>query len=251
MRILISFISLFLFSCSGMNESSEKESNSSISTTERLIVYPESQQDKNGFSLDDALAKAKILLSAKKNVEIRLTSGTYYLTKPIILGPEFSGTKEQPFIIRADENATVILSAAKLLDVNWQTNNQLMKAQLSVDKIDQLYINGQKQISARFPNFDSSVQVFNGYAADAISPERVATWKNPKGGFVHALHEGRWGGMHYLIKGVTNQGELTLEGGFQNNRQSPMHKKYRYVENIFEELDAPGEWYMLELKYHS
>ena len=243
MRILISFISLFLFSCSGMNESSEKESNSSISTTERLIVYPESQQDKNGFSLDEALAKAKILLSAKKNVEIRLTSGTYYLTKPIILGPEFSGTKEQPFIIRADENATVILSAAKLLDVNWQTNNQLMKAQLSVDKIDQLYINGQKQISARFPNFDSSVQVFNGYAADAISPERVATWKNPKGGFVHALHEGRWGGMHYLIKGVTNQGELTLEGGFQNNRQSPMHEKYRYVENIFEELDAPNEWY--------
>src|SRR4030095_16053422 len=22
-----------------------------------------------------------------------------------------------------------------------------------------------------------------------------------------------------------------------------MHKEYRYVENIFEELDAPGEWY--------
>ncbi|MEJ0104018.1 MAG: hypothetical protein WDO19_16270 [Bacteroidota bacterium] len=33
------------------------------------------------------------------------------------------------------------------------------------------------------------------------------------------------------------------EGGWQNNRPAPMHKEYRFVENIFEELDAPGEWY--------
>ena len=36
---------------------------------------------------------------------------------------------------------------------------------------------------------------------------------------------------------------LDLEGGWQNNRPSPMHPRYRMVENVFEELDSPGEWY--------
>ncbi len=36
---------------------------------------------------------------------------------------------------------------------------------------------------------------------------------------------------------------MTYEGGWQNNRQMGMHKNDRFVENIFEELDVPGEWY--------
>lgn len=38
-------------------------------------------------------------------------------------------------------------------------------------------------------------------------------------------------------------------GGWQNNRPSPPHEKYKFVENVFEELDAPGEWY-LDRKEH-
>ncbi|WP_449436022.1 PDZ domain-containing protein [Pedobacter steynii] len=34
-----------------------------------------------------------------------------------------------------------------------------------------------------------------------------------------------------------------MEGGYQNNRQMGMHDKYRFVENIFEELDTVGEWF--------
>src|SRR5262249_53888648 len=36
----------------------------------------------------------------------------------------------------------------------------------------------------------------------------------------------------------------TYEGGWQNNRRLGMHKEQRFVENIFEELDAPGEWFL-------
>src|SRR5699024_3271282 len=32
--------------------------------------------------------------------------------------------------------------------------------------------------------------------------------------------------------------------GWQNNRPSEIHPKYRVVENIYEELDTPGEWYL-------
>ncbi|MDO6709295.1 right-handed parallel beta-helix repeat-containing protein [Aliiglaciecola sp. 2_MG-2023] len=36
---------------------------------------------------------------------------------------------------------------------------------------------------------------------------------------------------------------MILEGGFPNNRTSGLHNMYRYVENVFEELDAPNEWF--------
>jgi PDZ domain len=37
---------------------------------------------------------------------------------------------------------------------------------------------------------------------------------------------------------------LTYDGGWQTNRPAPMHQQYLYVENIFEELDSPGEWFL-------
>ena len=84
---------------------------------------------------------------------------------------------------------------------------------------------------------------YQGFAADAFSKERAATWANPTGGYIHAMHRSRWGGYHYQITGKDSNGEVTYEGGWQNNRQMGMHKDFRMVENIFEELDAPGEWF--------
>src|ERR1035441_9707723 len=36
------------------------------------------------------------------------------------------------------------------------------------------------------------------------------------------------------------------DGGWQQNYENRLHEKYRFVENIFEELDAPGEWFLDE-----
>lgn len=243
MRSVLLLICFLVCSCSVENSKVEQQSSHTAPNDEVLWVYPEGKVKQGAFTIEQALIRAKALLALDKQVQITITSGSYYLTQPIILGPEFSGTKAHSFTIRALKPGTVILSAAKQVSLQWQPHNQLMKAALSETEFNQLFINGKKQIRARYPNFDPSVKVFNGHAEDAISPQRVAKWQNPVGGFVHALHEGRWGGMHYQIEGVDDNGELILDGGFQNNRHSPMHEKYRYVENIFEELDAPGEWY--------
>jgi hypothetical protein len=50
--------------------------------------------------------------------------------------------------------------------------------------------------------------------------------------------------MHYVITGKSADGNVLYEGGWQNNRPKPMHAQYRFVENVFEELDAPSEWYL-------
>ena len=86
---------------------------------------------------------------------------------------------------------------------------------------DQLFVNGQRQIMARYPNFDPNAAQFNGTADDAFSVIRAVRWADPAGGFMHAMHASLWGDYHYLITGKNAQGELTYIGGWQNNRQRP------------------------------
>ena len=115
---------------------------------------------------------------------------------------------------------------------------------------DEIFVNGDRQILARYPNFDPTAQYFDGFAADAISPEQAARWADPTGGYFHAMHPSLWGDFTWRITGKDPQGAVTKEGGWQNNRGGAMHRTIRFVENIFEELDAPGEWF-LNAKTHT
>ena len=60
---------------------------------------------------------------------------------------------------------------------------------------------------------------------------------------MHGMHGGLWGSQHYKVIAKKANGELQFEGGWQNNRHRSAHASYRMIENVFEELDAPGEWY--------
>jgi hypothetical protein len=176
----------------------------------------------------------------KVDVSIHLLEGDYYLTTPLLITDALNNIS-----LIGDGVDKVSIKGSKVLPANWQPfNENIMITNIDEDiDFDQLFINGEKQILARYPNYDENGGYWNGSAADAISKERVASWKNPMGGFVHAMHKGRWGDFHYEISGVDSNGELKLVGGHQNNRPSSMHPEYRMVENIFEELDSKNEWY--------
>lgn len=179
------------------------------------------------------------------SIQILLSPGTYYLTEPLYLKKEHSGTFEYPLEIKSIGNSEVVISGAQRLNLDWkQIKDSLWQADIQEDlDFDQLFLNSQKQIRARYPNYDSTILVYNGYSTDAVSPDRIAAWKNPKTGILHAMHVAEWGDYHYQITGVDKEGDPILEGGYQNNRQMGMHPTYRYVENVREELDAPGEWF--------
>jgi hypothetical protein len=136
-------------------------------------------------------------------------------------------------------------AAARKLKLDWTPfRDGIFQAKVPTGLVmDQLFVNGERQQMARYPNYDPNAEKFNGTAADAISPERVARWSDPAGGYIHAMHESLWGDMHWRILGKKADGSLDYEGGWQNNRPSGMHKQFRFVENIREELDAPGEWF--------
>ena len=191
----------------------------------------------------------KAIEAARKTrgpVLIKLFGRTYNIVRPVVFTSVDSRKTNEPLTITNVENQKVIINGGAVLkDLNWKKyKNGIWQTTIHQDVIfDVLFVNGQLQRMARYPNYDSNAHYFGGTADDALSPERVAGWKSPAGGYAHTLHPSEWGDVHYVIKGKKANGELILEGGWQNNRPMGMHKKYRFVENIFEELDTVNEWF--------
>ncbi len=220
----------------------------SLATGQTTFYVAEKGDDNNRGTRGNPLATLEAAVSRAMALEgedvfINLRGGSYSPDTTIVI--DAAVCRLRSLTISAYRNETVTLSGARLIRPQWTAHgNGVMKASLELKKApDRLLMDGRHLPMARYPNFDSSARVFNGTAEDAISRLRVSKWKNPAGGYVHALHQGEWGGFHYRITGKDRNGDAAMEGGWQNNRPAPLHKTYRFVENIFEELDAPGEWY--------
>lgn len=185
--------------------------------------------------------------AGKEAVTIHLADGIYYLPGTLILSAADSGTAAFPVIWKAEHEGKAVLSGGMKLALAWKPyRDGIYQAATPAGLvIDQLFIDGVRQRMARYPNYEPNkpTAAYQGFAADAISKERAARWADPVGGYIHAMHVARWGGYHYRITGKKPDGTLQYEGGWQNNRQMGMHAEQRMVENIFEELDAPGEWF--------
>lgn len=148
--------------------------------------------------------------------------------------------------IKAAQGEKVIFSGAVKVDATWTPEaGGIWRFPLNNGKLsaNRLWLNGQLLQRARYPDFDAGARYLNGTAKDALSPERVARWKNPKTGLIHSMHQGLWGDEWFKIEGVNADGTAQLSAPIGNNRPSGVHPELRYVENIREELDAPGEWF--------
>ena len=191
-------------------------------------------------------AAQKKIRGVHEPVVVFVREGTYYFKRPIVFLPEDSRKPEEKVVYRSYKQEKVTISGAVPLTLKWLPyKKNIFKANVPNDAVfDQLFVNGEKQRMARYPNYDPSSSHFGGFSVDVLSPEKIKSWKNPEGAFIHALHKHEWGGYHYLVTGKDANGQLMMEGGFQNNRQMGMHAKYRFIENVFEELDTTGEWYV-------
>ncbi|MGJ8653882.1 MAG: signaling protein [Opitutaceae bacterium] len=224
----------------------------SNATATELYVSPDGNDSNNGSKASPvaSLQRAKQLVrshAGQSPIQVNVADGVYYLPETLVFDSGDSGNQEHPVIYRSINEGGAILSGGSKLDLKWTAyKDGIFQAKTpSGLSIDQLFINGKSQRMARYPNYDpeKKTAAYQGFSADAFSKERAAGWADPKGGYIHAMHRARWGGYHYRITGKDAEGEVTYEGGWQNNRQMGMHKDFRMVENIFEELDAAGEWF--------
>jgi len=105
--------------------------------------------------------------------------------------------------------------------------------------LDALYLNGKKLTMTCYPN------VAGEYANETALRSRSIHWSNPEGAYLLALHEHRWGGNSYRITGKDSLHPtgLAFEWIGDNNRGNKYAPDTLRVENIYEELNAPGQWY--------
>lgn len=257
---------------------------------------------------------------------IMLRAGVYELKQKIALTQTDSG-----LVITSYPGESVLISGGRTLtNLTWTTVNttqNIISTQLPSDillssnALNQMWVNGKRQIRARYPNGDPEVQglhttptgyvngakswippktnipkatevvvtslnregyfpqyqmgisgpasVFTpptsfwalanppgGGGATYVIPQgltydpatfssHVASWKKPTEGLVHAFHNGHWGNWMFTIDHVNATSNTIYfgRGGIQEARGSNAGAEF-YVENILEELDSPGEWYV-------
>jgi len=215
-------------------------------TQNKIEIYlnPDGKENYNA-SEDDPLINLTSAIEEvyrkypRKDVIIHLQPGEYYLNDPLTINPGLNSLS----IIGNSYKDTFIKGSMKL-DLSWKRYNKNIWVAKIDEHFDQLFINNEQQILARYPNYNENGGHWQGHAADAISPERIKNWKNPIGAIVHITHKAEWGDFHYVVEGIDKNGEAVLSGGHQNNRpENGLHEKYRMVENVFEELDAPREYF--------
>jgi len=199
------------------------------------------------------IAKAQAVVrghadKGKARITVTVLPGTYYVGQPIVFTAADSGTQSAPVTYRG--GGAAIVSGGARLSVTWTSyKNGIMQATVPASvsgplAFDVLFLNGQRQRLARYPNFRAGVIPFGGGSADAVSTTRVAGWTHsPVGGYVHGLHANLWGSEHYVITGVDANHNLILSGPFANGRPAGLASGTQVVENVFDELDAPSEWY--------
>jgi hypothetical protein len=198
-----------------------------------------------------------------KPLDVIFLEGVYYLPEEITFTHQDSRSSDASVTYKAEKEGTAIISGGSKLSLTWKPfKDGIYVAKVKGNPvIDQLYVNGKRQRMARFPDAVEGKNVFDKWNLaksdhwdneahydsdgndDPFDPKRIRRWNTPNDGYIHAMHNALWGGMHWKITGKANDTTLLYEGGWQNNRPAKMHYRFRFVENIFEELNAPGEWY--------
>ncbi|MDO5971794.1 chitobiase/beta-hexosaminidase C-terminal domain-containing protein [Flavivirga aquimarina] len=209
-------------------------------------------------------------LAGKEAVTVWFKEGTYYLDRTIQIGSDYSGTSNKPVVFSALPGAKVVIKGSKRLEnLHWnQYKDGIYVTQLpSALEFDQLFIDDERQIRARFPNYDYDNPLRGGKGYQQVTggtdrrydewfsynPKTFSNkiWNNPKTGIVHAYQSHNWGNMQYRIATVNREENKVYldEGGWQLQRNFGVGGKgskgsWYFIENIFEELDVPGEWFL-------
>lgn len=208
--------------------------------------------------------------AGQEAVNVWFFEGTYYLERTLLIGAEYSGTAAYPVVFSALPGARVSIKGSRLMNqLEWKEyKDGIFVTEIPHGLIfDQLFINGDRQVRARFPNYDyqNPIRGGNGYhQVTGGSNRRYDTWfsynpeifserewKNPETGIVHAFQSHNWGNMQYRIKGIdrTENKIILAEGGWQLQRSHGIgggakKSSWFFIENIQEELDVAGEWFL-------
>jgi parallel beta-helix repeat protein len=211
----------------------------------------------------DAVRKlAKVGL--KQPVRVLIRGGTHFLQEPLVLGPQDSGTKECPITYAAYRGEEPILSGGVAIG-GWKEVTirgmrvwaaELPEVRAGEWYFRELYVNGQRRFRPKLPK--EGFAFFAGFLADGqgvpwnagqtqmtFKPGDIRAWKNLQD--IEVVAFTRWVDNRQPVASVdmgkrivtfTKKSVQRLED-CRNGQPGPY-----WVENVFEALDTPGQWYL-------
>lgn len=202
-------------------------------------------------------------------VRVVLRGGMYHLDAPLDFGPEDSGSGEAPVVYRAADGEKVILSGGRRLEGgSWGEINGHKAWTVDIPEVKaggwrfrQLFVNGERRPRTRLPKQgEYTIESLPGYTGDFLrSPTRefiyapgdiVPTWRHLRDVEVVAIT--RWldnrlpiervdGGSRTVVFDRPSLFALLSSAPYGDESQRPSNY---WVENVFEALDTPGQWYL-------
>ena len=190
----------------------------------------------------------------EKPITVFIRGGTYRLQESLIFWQENSGTAEYPVTYRAYKDEKPVISGGKVI-TGWQEDsNGRWKAKTDIDNFRQLYVNGTRAVRAQAGRiYELELYGDDGYRTKSVE---LADWRNPSD--VELSYITAWAHTRCKVESITRDGDFAIikmkqpeywlgknkEGKSIDEESWAGDGKYNTIENAFELLDEPGEWYL-------
>ncbi|MFC1675876.1 LamG-like jellyroll fold domain-containing protein [Planctomycetota bacterium] len=201
----------------------------------------------------DAVEKVR-RAGLQKPINVFVRGGTYQLTESLIFWQENSGAAEYPITYRTYKDEKPIISGGKVI-TNWQQDaDGRWKAKTDIDNFRQLYVNGTRAVRAQAGRiYELELYGDDGYRTKS---GELADWRNPSD--VELTYITAWAHTRCKVESIARDGDYAIinmkqpqywlgknkEGKSIDEESWAGDGKYNTIENAFELLDQPGEWYL-------
>jgi len=202
----------------------------------------------------------------KEQVTVSVRSGVYELAQTLKLDTQDSGNPETPIVYRAyNQEKPVIIGGRNIIGFT-HYKDKILKAEVGKQGFEgiyfrQLFCNGKRMHLARYPNFDSANPYGGGWAYADGDPvpmyaevpgenkhtlqckeQYTRNWSHLEEGEVFVFPRYNWWNNIVSIKSVDRDNRIITLAGDCSYPIRPTDRYY--IQNLFEELDAPDEWYL-------
>ena len=199
-------------------------------------------------------------------VTVYVRGGVYELSRTLVFGPEDSGTDRSPVVYRAYQNEKPVLSGGSVVKGFAIYKGGILKADLAAQGLKgvyfrQLFFEGKRQPLARYPNADPKDPIAGGWlyvegkpvslyssmlGADkvtvAVRKEDWRAWSHPEEAEVFIYPCANYWNNILPIRSLNPETRKITLGAAASYQIRPGDRFF--VQNLMEELDAPGEWYL-------
>lgn len=274
-RSMIVMYASLIFSLLYVNYAASQESKYSSTTSQRFFYVatngkaqwsgtlptPDLLGNDGPFAtLEQARNAIRVLRAAGSNdaFTVLVRGGIYKRSRPFVLEPEDSGTESHPLVFRAFEGEHPTLSGTRSIHNLEPYKGNIYKANLmgitdQTYPIRQVFANGKRQILARYPNFDPINPIQGGFLyVEAPVKENstrefrfqdgsVKQWADLQDAELVIYPGSNWGNNIQTVLRIDRDTRVvTLSADTSHEIKSG--NRY-FFQNLFEELDSPGEWY--------